>query len=151
MNETIKQLIEKLINGIQRDCKRNSDAFPDIFAAYNLYQEEEENGAGYIFDINNVNDLKCVLDGGLTIKELHDLYEEASNYQTTKFVFGEYYPTPQIVGDPAARIYPMVRQLAICIVAYPNCEVYNKLYSRYITDSMLEECSNEHVSIRDFC
>lgn len=151
MNEIIKQLIEKLTICLKRDCKEGSSVFADIFAAYNQYQEDEENGAGYMFDINNVDDLKCVLDGGMTPKDFHDLYEKAIGSESTKFLFGEYYPQPQIVTYPAEKIYPTLKQIAICIMAYPHCEVYNKLYCRYITDSMLDECDKEHVGIRDFC
>ena len=152
MVNTIKSLVKKLAECLENDCKIVSGGcFSDILAAYNRYQEDEENGVNYLFNINDKGDVITVLDGGMAVWEFNVLYMKCHEQSCVMFLYGENYPQPKIVCDPAAFIKGNLLPLAACIVAYPHVSEYQKLYSRYITDIMLEHCDKNYMGIRDFC
>lgn len=155
MNEEIKDLIKKVAICIERDAKFCADndvsnTFKKLFDAYNSYQEDECNGEDYIHNINNPDDLICCIKGGLGRNELQGLLNECSEKNCDYFLFGENYPTAQIITNIRDAIANNALELATCVVTYPYCETYRALYTLYITDAILNECDTRYTNIREY-
>ena len=79
MEKVINTMVEKISAAIINDT-RNVYSFEGdmvlkmVLAAYNDFQEAERDGVDYIFDVENTDDLKCCIDGGMSAKEIAGLY-----------------------------------------------------------------------------
>ena len=78
MKKAIETMVQKISGAIINDTRNVYSAEGDmvlkmVLAAYNDYQESERDGVDYIFDIENTNDLKCCIDGGMTAKAIGGL------------------------------------------------------------------------------
>ena len=150
MNTEIKTLIKNVANQLRRDCyNADEEFFNKIRAAHECFQEDENNGAGCIFDLNNKDDFALLLKS-FTPAEMVSLYKQCEEKKCFFMLYGECYETPTWVDNIRDFIANHATELATCVVAYPYCETYRPLYTKYVTDKMLEECDTKYTNIREF-
>ncbi|MBP5458492.1 MAG: hypothetical protein J6Y37_18525 [Paludibacteraceae bacterium] len=140
-------VFENMKNAIVRDIQgvhslEGSDSLPVVLNAYNAYQEEERDGVDYIFDIRNIEDLTCCVNGGMTAKEIHDIYEGSKNH-TPYFYFGVNHKSPEpiksieVLRDNLAN---WLDEVLPPVIAFPFArDAYKELYVRYVTTAMLKD------------
>ena len=139
MDKSVRNSLETLHETIVRSIKLDlnnllkKDELQLVLAAYNRYQEDEHDGDQYIFDINNADDLKCCVDGGLTANEIYDMVKLNCKY----FTFGR--PTFTIIGMDELRdlLSGYLEDVVWCALMYVSrCEEYAALYEHYVTESV---------------
>lgn len=104
MKKSIEEMVVKIISAINNDIRNVHGAegysvLKMILSAYNDYQESERDGVDYIFNVENTNDLKRCIDGGMTAKEICVLYSGSQAYHLRYFYFGCNYPTPKPIAN----------------------------------------------------
>ena len=127
---TLNCLVKLLADALIRDY----DDFPDeLLKSYNFYQEEEMDGANYIFDITNK---KEVMETDLSMSEIVKLYcEEGLPY----FIYDDNevkkFHNPQEIKS---QILGYIVEIAEHIICYhEHCESHKYLYDRYICDTII--------------
>ena len=153
MEKVINTMVEKISAAIINDT-RNVYSFEGdmvlkmVLAAYNDFQEAERDGVDYIFDVENTDDLKCCIDGGMSAKEIAGLYLGSQSQHLRYFYFGCNYPTPKPIPNWDTLRLQLVSWLSDLIpnvLAYPFAyESYKQLYVRYVTDVII---GYDHSSI----
>lgn len=147
MEKAIKTMVQKISDAIINDTRNVFSAEGDmvlkmVLAAYNDYQESERNGVDYIFDIENTDDLKCCIDGGMTAKEIGGLYLGSHSRHLRYFYFGCNHPTAEPIANWETLRQQLVSWLPDLIpnvLAMPFAyESYKQLYTRYITDFIID-------------
>lgn len=135
-------IIEKLINAFEADInsdvvKRKDSALMWLFLdAYNRYQEDECDGVNYIFDINKKEDLKCCIDGGLSVAEISDMHYNLVHFflfnsNGLKYI-SNFRELLEVIGGD-------IRNVVAHTIAYATrCEEYAALYEHYVTERMTE-------------
>lgn len=148
MEKTIETMVAKISSEIVKDTRNVYSAEGDsilkmVLAAYNDYQESQRDGVDYIFDVENTDDLKCCIEGGMTAKEICDLYLGSQSQHLRYFYFGCNYPTPKPIANWDALRLTLVAWLPDLIsnvIAYPFAyESYRQLYVRYVTNNIIGE------------
>lgn len=146
MKKAIETMVQKISGAIINDTRNVSIEKGDmvlkmVLAAYNDYQESEHDGVDYIFDIENTNDLKCCIDGGMTAKEISGLYLGSQSEHLRYFYFGCNHSTPKPIANWETLRQQLVSWLSDLIpnvLAYPFAyESYKQLYVRYVTDVII--------------
>lgn len=146
MNKSVRNSLEALHETIVRSIKLDlknllkKDELQLVLAAYNRYQEDEHDGANYIFNIDNVDDLKCCVDGGLTAKEIHDMVKLNCKY----FIFGRYttfdrctYTIFTDIDELRDLLLGYLEDVVWCALKYVSrCDEYAALYEHYVTESV---------------
>ena len=143
MEKTIKTMVQKISSAIINDTRNVFSVEGDmvlkmVLAAYNDYQESERDGVDCICDIENTDDLKCCINGGMTAQEICSLYLGSQSQHLRYFYFGCNYPTPKPIPNWETLRLQLISWLPDVIanvLAYPFAyESYRQLYTRYVTD-----------------
>lgn len=143
MKKAIETMVQKISDAIINDTRNVYSAegymvLKMVLAAYNDYQESEHDGVDYIFDIENTNDLKCCIDGGMTAKEIGGLYLGSQSEHLRYFYFGCNHQTPMPIAnwdELRQQLVSWLPDLIPNVLAYPFAyESYRQLYERYVTD-----------------
>ena len=120
----------------------NDEVIRNLFLqSYNFYQDEEFDGANYIFDIT---DREEVMNTDLEVGEVYDLYNNFIHNKATKyFLCGYNYPTPVQLEDDEALLR-ILNEHVDCVVRHilqhPSvCESHYELYQRYFAKFCYEE------------
>ena len=146
MKKAIETMVQKVSNAIINDTRNVFSVEGDmvlkmVLAAYNDFQESERDGVDYIFDIENTDDLKCCIDGGMTAKEISGLYLGSHSRHLRYFYFGCNHPTAEPIANWETLRQQLVSWLPDLIpnvLAYPFAyESYKELYVRYVTDVII--------------
>lgn len=158
MEKVINTMVEKISAAIINDT-RNVYSFEGdmvlkmVLAAYNDFQEAERDGVDYIFDVENTDDLKCCIDGGMSAKEIAGLYLGSQSQHLRYFYFGCNYPTPKPIPNWDTLRLQLVSWLSDLIpnvLAYPFAyESYRQLYERYVTDVIIGYDSSDVETLAD--
>ena len=137
MNASVKIMAITLKNNIALNVHRKEEVFNELFKAYNRYVEDETNGGDYIFNIDDKNDLSCCVNAGLTATQIFGIVSSSCKY----FLYGENYPTPRPLtfAEVEGIVRNNIDEVITCILAYPYVEEYRKVYTRFITNSILGE------------
>lgn len=79
------------------DREKAHKVLKTLVEAYNEWQEGEHSGVDYLFNLNDPEDLKCCIDGGLVSDDIMILTDNYNNAEgmTNYFFFGENYITPK--------------------------------------------------------
>lgn len=140
MVENIKKTIIRDLNDVY--SVKGNRVLNMVLKAYNNFQESERSGVDYIFDINNTDDLKCCIDGGMTAKEIGRLYLGSHNDHLQYFYFGCNYPKPQPINtweELRMNMIAWLDDLLVDVLAYPYAyESYKNIYIAYVTDVILD-------------
>jgi len=144
MKRTICNLIKLIKSDLIHDMQINKDVRNLVLCAYNHYQENERDGVDYLFDINNTDDLKCCIDGGMTTGEIaHIYFDVQAHHHTRFFFFGVNYKVPKFVPTNASLCTILEGSIDVVLLhvfAYPYAnEAYKNLYSLCVTDYMVNE------------
>jgi len=140
MKTSIEKLVADFIGNATKEIMCMSDltllnganGWVDV---YNKYQELERDGVDYLFRIDYVDDVKCCLDGGMTISEIVRLHNNVQQgIMTPYFFFGTNYRAPyQLIAASNLKIILVyaLEQIVPHILANPDR--YPIIYARYIT------------------
>lgn len=110
-----------------------------VLNAYNTYQEDERNGVDYIFDLTNQDDLKCVVNGGMTAKEIGELYMGSQVNHSQYFLFGCNYTKAVPIANwetRRERIMGFLDEVIEKVVTFPYIKGYRELYEKYVTEKV---------------
>ena len=147
MEKAIKTMVESIKKSIIRDLNdvysvEGNKVLKMLLKAYNDFQEAERDGVDYIFDINNTDDLKCCIDGGMTSMEIGKLYLGSHNNHLPYYYFGCNYPHPQPINtwnELRINLVAWLDELLPNVVAYPYAyQSYRDVYTTYVTSIILE-------------
>lgn len=142
----MKELLEKIEAAIVADLdtknKRFEYAFPIVLNARNAYEENERDGADYIFNLNSREDVKCCIDGGLTAKEIANTYNAMTRVNSTPYYFFGYnYEKPELIYSMDTLISLLESNLGDVlrnIICFPNaCDAYKNMYEEYISHELV--------------
>lgn len=144
MKEIIKKLVANVEAKINEEIKSDlvmkaikTNVLELLLKAYNDYQECYRDGVDYIFDINNPEDLKCCIDGGMTAKDIAEFVNGCKDDHIQYFFFGVNHPTPKPIRshmDLGDRLSNWLEILLEDIITYPCAyESYKNVYYEYIT------------------
>ena len=138
MVENFKNIIDVISKAIARDVKQGKN-LSMLLGAFNQWQEDERSGVDYIFDINNKEDLKYLVDNGMITAT--GIAWVVQNCYTGLFQFN---------GEPDAGIQPISLEmlnryliinaddyLPYVIMYAARCgsdSAYAKVYEEYITE-----------------
>ena len=145
MNKSVRNSLEALHETIVRSIELDlnnplkKDELQLVLAAYNRYQEDEHDGDNYIFNIDDVDDLKCCVDGGLTANEIYQMVKLNCKH----FTFGRCTmfdrATYKIITDIDLHVllWGYLEDVVWCALKYVSrCEEYAALYEHYVTESV---------------
>ena len=144
MKKAINTMVEYIKKSIIRDLNslKGDKVLNMLLKAYNDFQKSERDGVDYIFDINNTDDLKCCIDGGMTAKEIGMLYLGSHNDHLPYYYFGCNYPQPQPINtwkELRMNLVAWLDELLPNVLAYPYAyQSYRDVYMAYVTDVILE-------------
>lgn len=142
MQKMIESMSKRIANDlINSDYLFNSDKWNVVLAAYNRYCEDEKDGVDYLFDIYSQNDLKCLVNHGMTASEIAEVYNKAQ-YETSNYFFCDCNHDVETISsfeDVVGMVIAMLDEVCECALLYvTRCEEYQALYERYVTDTYLE-------------
>lgn len=131
---SVNSVISNFKKALSQDIVDNDEVRSLFLQSYNFYQDEEFDGADYIFDITNRED---VMNTELEVGEVYDLYNNFIHGKAAKyFLCGYNYPTPVQLEDKEALIRILVGWVdcvARHIIEYPSiCDSHEELYQCYI-------------------
>lgn len=136
------RIIESMPKRIVKDLKnRNDNTFKVVLAAYNEYCENENNGNGYLFNINDHDDLKCLVKNGLTASEIAKIYYDSQVTASPYFFCDENHGLEVVTSIESVRniLITMVYELCDFVLTYVSrVEEYQNLYEMYVTDTYIE-------------
>ena len=143
MKPTILNLIALIKEDLAHDIKAGNKEIREIvLKAYNQYEDTEHDGVDYLFDLNNQNDLKCCVKGGMGAKEIAHLYfDMKAHHFTPYFFFGVNYDTPQGIATEEHLndiLIGYLEDVLAHVIAYPySGKAYENLYRLCITEYMI--------------
>lgn len=136
-NKEIWNLLCDLMVEIGKKMIKDYDTIKDdLLASYNFYQEEERDGRGYIFDIENKED---VMGTDLTMREINDIYNEYKENKTKYFIIDEHgYIKLYDYDELKSQIVSYLDEIIEHIFCYhDSCESHKKLFDRYIYETII--------------
>lgn len=144
MKQKIQSLLSDLCTVAHLRLESNDEEFTKtVLAAYNRFQEDERDGVDYLFDINNKDDVKCCLDGGLSVPDLAKAYfDYEARLFTPHFFFGVNHPKPSfIMGKEGLKklLQNYLSDIIRYAFCYHNVAEYSVLLDRLISDYMIEQ------------
>ena len=158
--KAINGLVQSIKNKIMKDMsdvyssKKGYDLMISLLKAHNDYQEsgsDGRDGADYIYNITDKNDLLTCVKGGMTAKQISELYDGYISSHTCYFFFSVLYDTPKPIwtlNELAAYLTERLDTLITDIVAYPYAyDSYREIYTRYVTNVILD--SNDKSPMSD--
>ena len=137
-NKEIWKLLCDLMFEISKKMIKEYDTInDDLLASYNFYQKEEQDGRGYIFDIDNKED---IMTTDLTMPEIYDIYKKCKENDTKYFMFDK---------DDKVKVFSDYDELKAQIVSYldeiiehifcyhNSCRSHTLLFDRYIYETII--------------
>lgn len=131
---SVNSVISNFKKALSQDIIENVEVRSLFLQSYNFYQDEEFDGANYIFDIT---DREQVMNTDLEVGEVYDLYNNFIHNKATKyFLCGYNYPTPVQLEDDEALLRILnenVDGVVRHILQHPAvCESHYYIYQKYI-------------------
>lgn len=135
--EAFNNFVAVIAEEIKRSLPTNESLISVVLDAYNRYQEEERDGVDYIFDLNNADDLKSCMEGGLTAYEIAEMVKNINEKDYTPyFFFGVNHKSPkqlkefkELTDQLIANVEEVVRKA----FAYPFIDGYKQFYILLVT------------------
>lgn len=140
--KAFEMMVAEIKNAVANDLmsmKEEGALLKLVLNAYNAYQEDERDGVDYIFDLTNQDDLKCVVNGGMTAKEIGELYMGSQVNHSQYFMCGCNYPKALAIAN-----WEMLREIIMAfldeviekVVTFPYVRGYKELYGKYVTEKV---------------
>lgn len=127
----LEDMAQVLIDVIGRDLMGGDlDLEHELIAAYNRMKEDEFDGAGYVFDLSNNEDVKYLISHDiLSFKELCVFNEnfESGLLYLEDGVWRE-------CNDLKRFLEGWLGFVVRAMLIYPHVAEYNVIYSRYVSD-----------------
>lgn len=136
MKASIEIMATTLKNNIAHYVHQK-DVFNEMFKAYNRYVEDETDGVDCIFNVQDKNDLSCCVNAGMTAIQIYDIVNGGCKY----FLYGQNHTTPRPLTSAEIEgiIMNNLDEVIRCVLAYPYVEEYRKVYTRFVTNSIIGE------------
>lgn len=140
LEKMAKHISENVFTKIVENAIANDDGISIQMAidAYNSYQENERDGVDYIFDLDDTQDLRNCICGGLTAKEISELYDESLCEGRTKFfMFGVNHSKPFMLSKHELKtaLLGMAEEIIANMILYPHA--YDSIaYGMLVTDTL---------------
>jgi hypothetical protein len=135
-------LVKKAISNVKINTRYGDESALSIFyAAYNQMQEEEFNGDYYIFNLNDKNDLKYLVDKDiLNACQIADIYPKCTAsglFRITESGDIEIISLGKLMDILCANMETLLR----CVLMYvgEGNDVYNKVYNMLIADDLIHD------------
>jgi len=148
MKTELENLIEVMYEDLASELQlytgsKLDDLMTLVLNAYNYYEENERDGVDYLFYINNTDDVKCCIEGGMTTKEIAEVYNEYKDGRNTGyFFFGQNYDRAKPIKTRDELIDLLIGTLhdvLLRVVCYPySSEAHKALYRYCVTDYMID-------------
>ena len=133
-------LVKKAISNVKINTRYGDESALSIFyAAYNQMQEEEFNGDYYIFNLNDKNDLKYLVEHEiLNACQIADIYPKCTAsglFRITESGDIEIVSIADLKDTLCANMETLLR----CVLMYvgESNDVYNKVYNMLIADDLV--------------
>lgn len=140
LEKMAKHISENVFAKIVENAIANDDEISIQLAidVYNAYQENERDSVDYIFDLDDTQDLRTCICGGLTANEINGLYNESLCEGCTKFfMFGVNHSKPIILTkyELKAALLGMAEEIIANMVMHPHS--YDSIaYGMLVTDTL---------------
>lgn len=138
MKNVIENLLYVIKSNIRLNLLNNNEEIRTLLLkAYNRYQEAERDGANYIFNINDKDDLKCCIECGLTA---YDIVAIVGKNPNAMFLFGANHDVPLVLSEQGIddMILAHLDDMLPCMLAYHETEGYLELYDYLIANYIIE-------------
>lgn len=154
MKECLEKMAKHISENVFAKWVNNAIANDDditiqmIVGAYNAYQENERGSVDYIFDLDNKDDLRTCVEGGLTAKEISKLYDESlCDGRTKLFMFGVNHTKPVIMTKHELKtaLSCFAEEIITNMIMYPHtydCLTYRIIVSDPLTCNTHREALN---------
>ena len=135
-------LVKKAINNVKINTHYGDESALSIFyAAYNKMQDEEFNGDNYIFNLNDKNDLKYLVDNEiLNACQIAGIYPKCT--ASGLFRIGEHDGDIEIITLDSLKdiLCANMETLLRCVLMYvgEGIDTYNKVYNMLIADDLVQ-------------
>lgn len=135
MVKNFENLVKTIATEIGKDMliSKKIESILLFLKAYNRFQEDERDGADYIFNLNEKDDLMICIDGGLKLNDIVSLAQQKATY----FMFGVNHTEPlpiKTMEELASILYAHANEVVTYALAYvTRCEEYQALYEEYVT------------------
>jgi len=133
-------LVKKAISNVKINSRYGDESAVSVFyAAYNQMQEEEFNGDNYIFNLNDKNDLKYLVDKEiLNACQIADIYPKCTAsglFRITESGDIEIVSIADLKDTLCANMETLLR----CVLMYvgESNDAYNKVYNMLIADDLI--------------
>lgn len=135
-NISVKDICDKIIERL----KVEEDIFNKVLMAYNQYQEDERFGVDYIFDLDDQEDLKTLVNGGVTASEISRLYNDIENADSKYLYCGENHTNLRCLNmsEIYYQLIGNMEEIVLCMLAYPYIDGYTPLYQEFVTNYIVE-------------
>lgn len=145
METIIKNLVNEIKNNLVHDmnCEQTGDDTTMlVLAAYNRYQEDERDGADYIFDMTQWSDINCCAEGGLRPIEFYELFNYYCNGKTTRFfMFGHsrnHAEAFETWEQLKTYLTNFLNSIIKYMIAFHDVDGYKQLFDHCIRDYMIQ-------------
>lgn len=141
---TLEEIINNIVGNIKADLSSNNDekkekAFNIVLKAYNAYQHNERDGVDYIFNTNNIEDCKTLVNCGLTHKKYHEVVM-TSETKSDYFFYGINYPEIVFLTKTMlfAQLWATLEDVIKHTMIQPYLDGYNQLFHSYVSHVFYE-------------
>jgi hypothetical protein len=141
MQRIIESMPKRIANDLRKNHLYNTEVFEMVLAAYNRYCEDEKDGIDYIYDIYNQEDLKTLVNNGMTANDITKLFESAQYTKSNYFFCDCNHDIEQIASFEHVLdfLIGMIDEVCEYVMTYvTRCEEYQSVYEKYVTDTYLE-------------
>lgn len=111
--------------------------FPTILKAYNMWQEDTQDGVDYIFDITNKQDVIDLLKGDLSVGGITSIYNGQEHQAHTRyFRYGQNYELPmafRTMNELKEYLAKETKWVIIHLFLFGNeTEEYKTIFDMYV-------------------
>lgn len=136
MENKLNGAVILLSNGIKNLASSNNEGLLEVIDAYNNYISDETDRINYIYNLDKKSDLINIINMGGTAETISELVKSEN-----KFVMVDKYEN--FVSMSKKEIINIIEMnvlyLAKFILAYPYVNEYKPIYTKYITNILLED------------
>ena len=145
MVENYRQITEQLVERVSKtiEDEYNPTALGIVISAYNRYRADECNYKHYLYNINEKEDLKEILDNYVTIDSFVNTYNEIMENEYTSWVSIDYRETTSNklityeFDDIIETLKANAENIIECVLKYvARCKEYQNFYEYYITQQL---------------
>ena len=148
MRQHIEQMVKDITRMVMADMsdmtsQKGWKTFNMMLEAHNDYQYTENNGIGYIYNIESNEDVVRCLNMGMTTKEVATLFDRSQVTHTTLFTYDcdnevacQFYTYNEVIEELKKWIAAVLKD----ILLYPYYSQISKtIYTIYVTNVVIDQ------------